>query len=230
MFAYRPTTRRALLTVACLWLAAMAVAICPLPASWGMGTNLDEFVATWAYWHAADRDHLGNEVLKLPGEFLFTLAVALALWTWHPTRWRAAGHLALSGLLGGVIYAMAKWFAGRKRPVTGIAPYELNPFIDGWGGLLGADNMSFPSGHTTLAFATAACLAINVPRWRYLFYALAAVTGIERICENAHYLSDVIAGAGVGTISAYLIHWAERALAARSRDDSMPLHASASGA
>jgi membrane-associated phospholipid phosphatase len=215
MFVYPTTTRRQFLTVACLWLAAMAAAVCPLPASWGMGTNLDARVATWAYWHNADRDHVANEIMKMPGEVAFTLAVALALWTWHPTRWRAAGHLALGGVIGGLVYALAKWSAGRIRPVKGIAPYEFEPFINGWSGLLGAENMSFPSGHTTLAFATAACLAINLPRWRWAFYALAAVTAGERVCENAHYLSDVIAGAGVGTISAYLVHWTERSLAAR---------------
>src|SRR3954469_7017899 len=103
MFAYRPTTRRQFLTVASLWLAMMAASVCPLPASWGMGTNFDERVATWAYWHAADRDHFGNEILKMPGEVSFSVAVALALSAWPPTKWRGAGHLALSGLVGRII-------------------------------------------------------------------------------------------------------------------------------
>ncbi len=93
----------------------------------------------------------------------------LALLTWHPTTWRAAGHLALSGVVGGLIYSVAKWLAGRTRPVKIIAPFQFEPFVNGWGGLLKAENLSFPSGHVTLAFATAGCLAINVPRWRYLF-------------------------------------------------------------
>ena len=159
---------------------------------------------------------------------LRTRAVAAALWTWHRSKWRAAGHLALSGIVGGVIYAFAKWFAGRKRPVTGIDAYKLNPFIDGFRGLLGAENMSFPSGHTTLAFATAACLAINVPRWKWVFYALATMTAVERVCENAHYLSDVVAGAGVGTLAAYLVFWVEQAMKARNVRGAMivpPQHA-----
>jgi undecaprenyl-diphosphatase len=216
MYSYPTTTRRQVLVVASLWLLAMFVAVCPWPAKWGMGVNLDARVATWAYWHNADRDYWANEVMKAPGVVAFTLAVAVALWTWHPTRWRAAGHLALSGLVGGIIYALCKWSVGRTRPVVVIAPFGFDPFKKGWAGLWGAaDNMSFPSGHTTLAFATAACLAINVPKWKWLFYAVAAVTAAERVGENAHYLSDVIAGAGVGTLSAYLVHWIERSLAAR---------------
>src|SRR5204863_118438 len=68
-----------------LWACAMGVAL-----------YFDGAIAHWAYWHAADREHIGNEILKMPGEFQFTVAVALALFMWHPTTWRAAGHLALS--------------------------------------------------------------------------------------------------------------------------------------
>jgi membrane-associated phospholipid phosphatase len=35
---------------------------------------------------------------------------------------------------------------------------------------------------------------------------------VERIAENAHYLSDVIGGAGLGTLSAYLAYWGSRRL------------------
>src|SRR5881394_710653 len=123
MFSYSPTNRRKVILVASLWLLAMAIAVCPLPKKWGMGLNLDERVATWAYWHNADRDYWANEVMKMPGVVAFTLAVALALWMWHPTHWRAAGHLALSGLTGGIMYALCKWTAGRVRPVKVIAPF-----------------------------------------------------------------------------------------------------------
>jgi membrane-associated phospholipid phosphatase len=67
--------------------------------------------------------------------------------------------------------------------------------------------MSFPSGHTCLAFATAATLAIMIPRWRPAFYALASVVAVERVVENAHYVTDVLAGAAVGTIAAHLTYW-----------------------
>ena len=58
---------------------------------------------------------------------------------------------------------------------------------------------SFPSGHASATFAIA-----EVVRTLYgngpgaVFYALAAVTGLSRIHDNAHYLSDVVAGAGLG--------------------------------
>ena len=184
-----------------LWLLAMAA-----------GFWLDGPVARWAYHAAIERDHPGNHLMKMGGDWRFTLAVALALLAWHPQSWRAAGLLALSAATGGVLYSLCKWLAGRQRPVVLINPFAFSPFRNGWWGLFDEPNLSFPSGHTCLAFATAACLAICIPRWKYAFYALAVVVGVERVAENAHYLTDVIAGAGIGVLSAYLAYWSSNRL------------------
>ena len=203
-----PATTRTFLTVFGVWLAAMAV-----------GFLLDAPVARWAHRAAVDRDHFGNHVFKMAGDWRFTLAVAAALVTWHRDSWRGAGLLALSALLGGLLYTLAKWFAGRQRPVVVIDPLRFNPFINGWRGFFNEPNMAFPSGHATLAFATAATLGIVIPRWRYTFYGLASVVAVERVVENAHYVSDVIAGAGLGTLSAYLTYWTLHRLTRRHGSD-----------
>ena len=187
---------RAFLILCLAWLGAMA-----------LGFFVDAPVARWAHRLAVDRDHPGNIVMKMAGDWRFTLAVALALLAWHRDSWRPAGLLALSALFGGMLYTLCKWFAGRQRPLVLIDPLAFNPFINGWRGFLDEPNMSFPSGHTTLAFATAATLGICLPRWKPLFYAGAAVVGAERVAENAHYVTDVIAGAGLGTLAAYLTFW-----------------------
>ena len=172
-----------------------------------VGLLVDAPVARWAHRLAVDRDHPGNIVLKMAGDWRFTMAVALALLAWHRDSWRPAGLLALSALFGGLLYTLCKWFAGRQRPLVVIDPLAFNPFVNGWKGFFDEPNMSFPSGHTTLAFATAAMLGICVPRWKPLFYAGAAVVGAERVAENAHYVTDVVAGAGLGTLAAYLTFW-----------------------
>ena len=196
------TPARRVATLVALWIAVLAAA-----ALW-----LDGPVARWAYRAAIERDHPGNHVLKMAGDWRFTLAVALALIAWHPQTWRAAGLLALSAMTGGILYSLCKWSVGRQRPVVLIDPFAFSPFRSGWAGLFDEPNLSFPSGHTCLAFATAACLGICIPRWKYVFYALAVFVGVERIAENAHYLSDVIGGAGLGTLSAYLAYWGSRRL------------------
>jgi membrane-associated phospholipid phosphatase len=212
---------RTLLLLLTLWLLATAI-----------GLFLDAPVARLAHRAAIDRDHFGNHVLKMAGDWRFTLAVALALIAWHRDSWRPAGLLALSAMVGGVLYTVVKWTAGRQRPLVRIEPLRFSPFVNGWQGFFDEPNLSFPSGHTCLAFATAATLGICVPRWRWSFYALAAVVAAERVAENAHYVTDVIAGAGLGTLSAYLTYWVmvrivpagPIAAAASPPDHSVPAH------
>ena len=62
-----------------------------------------------------------------------------------------------------------------------------------------SDNNSFPSGHTSLAFASATTMykrygwEVGMPA-----YALATLTGSARVGANKHYWRDVIVGAAVG--------------------------------
>ena len=61
---------------------------------------------------------------------------------------------------------------------------------------------SFPSGHTATAFMTASLLHKKYG-WRSPWFSIggytaAAVTGVSRICNNRHWMSDVVAGAAVG--------------------------------
>ena len=60
----------------------------------------------------------------------------------------------------------------------------------------GADRLSFPSGHTTLAFATAEITRqLYGNWWGSAAYGIALVTGIERVQDNRHWLGDVVTGA-----------------------------------
>lgn len=58
---------------------------------------------------------------------------------------------------------------------------------------------SFPSGHTTTAFAFASYVGCrhSLP-WGIAAYTMAAFVGMSRINDNAHYLHDVVAGAAIG--------------------------------
>ena len=62
---------------------------------------------------------------------------------------------------------------------------------------------SFPSGHTATAFTGA-----ELARWEYgatvgiVSYCLASMVGILRLSNNKHWINDVIAGAGIGILSA----------------------------
>jgi membrane-associated phospholipid phosphatase len=57
-----------------------------------------------------------------------------------------------------------------------------------------------PSGHAMSAFATAAVLARMYPELAPLTYGLATYVGVARVQQSAHWVSDVIIGATVGTL------------------------------
>lgn len=73
-----------------------------------------------------------------------------------------------------------------------------------------ADN-SFPSGHTAMAFTSATLLHLEYgeryPWLSGLAYTASTITGVGRILNNRHWIGDVVTGAGVGIVSAYLGYW-----------------------
>ena len=69
-----------------------------------------------------------------------------------------------------------------------------------------AGSYSFPSGHTSEAFATATALSMSYSKWYVIApaYLWAASVGYSRMYLGVHYPSDVVAGAIVGVGSAFL--------------------------
>jgi len=72
----------------------------------------------------------------------------------------------------------------------------------------GSDYKSFPSGHSMVTFTGAELMRLEYgPWWGAAFYGLAAGTAVERLYADRHWLSDVIAGAGLGILSAHVGAW-----------------------
>lgn len=72
----------------------------------------------------------------------------------------------------------------------------------------GSNNKSFPSGHTATAFMAATMLhkeyGVRSPWYSIAGYSMATVTGVSRMLNNRHWLSDVLVGAGIGILSVEL--------------------------
>lgn len=65
----------------------------------------------------------------------------------------------------------------------------------------GSNKHSFPSGHSTTAFAFASTVAsLHEWYWGASAYALAGFVGFSRINDNMHYMQDVVAGATIGMV------------------------------
>lgn len=65
---------------------------------------------------------------------------------------------------------------------------------------------SMPSGHSTTAFALATALSLLWPRQTIIWVLLGLILASARVMVNAHYLSDVIAGAAVGSLTTLVIY------------------------
>lgn len=116
---------------------------------------------------------------------------------------RRAGLRALEALAISSIGTTAlKVSVGRSRPGDGREEDAFHPFR------LSSTNWSFPSGHTSAAFAVAAALSSELgPEhgWvPFVAYPAAAWVGVSRVVDGKHWASDAFAGAAVGVLSARL--------------------------
>ncbi|WP_345978599.1 phosphatase PAP2 family protein [Sulfurimonas sp. HSL3-2] len=65
---------------------------------------------------------------------------------------------------------------------------------------------SFPSGHTTTIFAVFTYLCILFPKYIYLWLSVAVVFASGRLMDSDHFLSDITAGAMLGTLSTLFLY------------------------
>jgi len=110
-------------------------------------------------------------------------------------RFAAVAAAALAAGSGVTLFLRLKKLTGRKRPCA-IEPHC-------WATLLPPDQFSFPSGHTITAFAVAIALSQFYPNLAIGLLFCAVSVAASRILLGMHFLSDVLAGAAIGTSLAF---------------------------
>jgi undecaprenyl-diphosphatase len=88
-------------------------------------------------------------------------------------------------------------FKALKRISHRQRPCQFEPHC--WAKVLPPDQFSFPSGHTMTAFAISLVVSYFYPSLEAPLYFLAISIGVSRVVLGMHFLSDVLAGALLGS-------------------------------
>ena len=113
--------------------------------------------------------------------------------------WMVFEALAASLISRFVFTEIIRYFYNRPRPFEILSNiYQLLEHSPGG---------SFPSGHAAFFFALAAGVFIYYRKWGILFYLFALAMGISRVIAGIHWPSDILGGAVIGIVSAYLVNY-----------------------
>ena len=102
-------------------------------------------------------------------------------------------------IASGIITPSIKLLSGRARPRYNMGVNYFKSFSN--------RNSSFPSGHTTEAFVLASVISghYQSPWVSYLSYGIAGTVGLARTYHDAHFASDVLAGALIGGFTGHTV-------------------------
>jgi membrane-associated phospholipid phosphatase len=138
------------------------------------------------------------------------IAIAIVLRRTHVGFRNSAAYGLIASTIGfvfvsvggaGLISTLLKNIVGRARPklFETVGPFEFQLFA------FDPDYGSIPSGHATNIFALATVIAILWPRGRVLLYTIAAWIAASRVLIGAHYFTDALLGAALGTAFPYFV-------------------------
>jgi membrane-associated phospholipid phosphatase len=143
-------------------------------------------------------------VVESFGNGLGVALIGISLFCLSPGRRWALPRILGSAYGAGLAANGLKLLLERSRPLAFDFHSGIASSFGRWLPLTsaGSTGQSFPSAHTATAVALAAALAWLFPRGRWWLFALALLVGCQRIQSGAHFLSDVLWGAALGSLIA----------------------------
>jgi undecaprenyl-diphosphatase len=133
---------------------------------------------------------------KAGGGWLWGAVGAALLCSSDALRFRALEAAACAVAIGIVVFHKI------KRRVCRPRPRDFEPHC--WACIATKDKLSFPSGHTTTAFPVTLSIGSFYPEIMLALLILAANVAASRVILGMHFLSDALAGAGMGALLGYI--------------------------
>ncbi len=155
-------------------------------------------------FHTAFFDVFFYYITFLGDGFMPLLVVIILL----AVKYRYAFIVAVSNIIASSITQLLKHtlFADVVRPkkfFEGIHDLYLVPGVDNY------LYNSFPSGHSTCAFALYFALSIIVEKkiFKFLFFITALLVGVSRVYLSQHFFEDIYAGSIIGVLTTFIIYF-----------------------
>ena len=140
----------------------------------------------------------------LLGDGLFCIILIILLFLLGKRR--VSLKLLLSFAISGILAQVLKQLFAEPRPLVFMHGFPYRYFIDG---VTNSGINSFPSGHTTTAFAMACTLSFNeeTRRWSWAYLLLAILVGYSRIYLGQHFSIDILGGSLLGILTAFFVEY-----------------------
>lgn len=170
---------------------------------WGEGLPADirRFFRWMTRWGESDWI-LITSLAGIGFAWLLSLATRDRLRRWSQHLLIVSSFIFLGVGLPSLVATLLKRIIGRARPMewTVEAPLSFTPL--NWDAYT---YQSFPSGHSTTAFSLALTIAFLWPRSFWPMLGFAALVALSRIVVGQHYVTDITAGALLGTLGAFAV-------------------------
>ncbi len=157
-------------------------------------TAKDQQLFGWIFGCTQNRDIRWIRLISRTGDghFYILLALFLAVIEQQGFWFLVVGLIAFMFELPS--YFVLKKAFKRSRPCDLLVSAHIQP----------SDKFSLPSGHTAAAFLMATLIAHFYPGFALIAYTWASLIGLSRVLLGVHFPTDIIAGASLGIVSAWI--------------------------
>lgn len=135
--------------------------------------------------------------------FAVYVVYIMALMLFIPRKKNVLINGALAVVLVWAVKFIITFFWERQRP---FVAHSVNLLIEH------SSNAGFPSNHASVSFALAQTVFFADRRWGVVAYILAFLVSVSRVFVGVHYPSDILAGAVLGILSAFVVNIAMKGM------------------